>query len=438
MQKKFKIFTSILAVTLLLTCFAPAIQAVACDSIEACKLQLETLKQQNSQAQAQLEASEDDLDAAKQRVEQTQNLIFGIDDEINSYDQTITMLEAEIENLTTIISQLQAELAEKDAVLRNRLVDLQLRNKVNPYLSFLSNASSLTDFIARNEAILLLNDYDQELMIEVGTKRAEIETQKQEVEKAQIQTEELKIAADQRRGEQETLLAQLEVEKTNYEQVVVVNAQKIEDINLSAGVVDEQLATLIAIQEQIKKEQEEAANKPKPEGPSEEPGNPDGDGDGGGGSLIPPTQQGFVIPTARGYISCQFMCTDYVNDKGHLGTDIAAPTGTPTYAITDGYVILVKDEASSGGFGNMIAITHVVNGVEMVSIYGHLSSIGVGVGQRVSAGEYIGAVGNTGQSTGPHLHLELLYGIGYMPALRDERAMYAVDSAGYIAYPGSW
>lgn len=426
---------------LTLAWFAPTLQVAACDSVEACQLQLETLKQQNTQAQAQLEASKDDLDAAKQRVEQTQNLVFGIDDEIKSYDQTITMLEAEIAELTTIIMQLQAELEEKDAVLRNRLVDLQLQNKVNPYLSFLANASSLTDFVARNEAILLLNNYDQELMLEVSAKRSEIETQKQVVQQSQSQTEELRIAANQRRVEQQNLLAQLEVEKANYEEVVMVNTQKVEDINLSAGVVDEQLATLIAIQEQIKKEQEEAANKPKPEetlpedsGNSENPG----DTNQGGGSVIPPSQQGFVIPTARGYVSCHFMCSDYVNDKGHLGTDIAAPTGTPTYAITDGYVILVKDEASSGGFGNMIAITHIVNGVEMVSIYGRLSSIGVGVGQRVAAGEYIGAVGNTGQSTGPHLHLELLYGIGYMPAFRDERAMYAVDSAGYISYPGSW
>lgn len=441
MKKKLHKIPGIFAAILMTSWLLPTMSVAACDSIEACQLQLETLKQQNNQAQAQLEASKDDLDAAKQRVEQTQNLIFGIDDEIKSYDQTIAMLESEIAELTSVIMQLEAELAEKDAVLRNRLVDLQLRNKMNPYLSFLANASSLTDFIARNEAVLLLNNYDQELILEVSAQRSEIDMQKQAVEQAQGQTEELRIAADQRRGEQEGLLAQLEVEKTNYEEVVMVNTQKVEDINLSSGVVDEQLSTLIAIQEQIRKEQEEAAKQPPLEANPNPDGTPPGESDNPneeGGSVMPPSQQGFVIPTARGYVSCQFMCTDYVNDKGHLGTDIAAPTGTPTYAITDGYVILVKDEASSGGFGNMIAITHVVNGVEMVSIYGHLSSIGVGVGQRVAAGEYIGAVGNTGQSTGPHLHLELLYGIGYMPALRDERAMYAIDSASYISYPGSW
>lgn len=427
----------VLSGILIATVLTPTISVVACGSVEACQLQLETLKQQNSQAQLELEASKNDLDAAKQRVEQTQNLIFGIADEITSYDQTISALETEINRLTQEVELLQVELNEKDLILRERLVDLQMHNKVNPYLEFLVNSDSLNDFIARNEAIRLLNDYDQELMKAVSEQRELVRQQRNEILTAQNQTTELRLAADQRKGDQEQLLTQLEVEKEAYSEVVMANEQKVEDINLAAGVVDEQLNILVALQEQLRQEQEQAqADANKPSQPDENQGGSEG-GDSGSDSQTP-SQQGFVLPTARGTISCHFMCTDYVNDKGHLGTDIAAATGTPTYAITDGYVILVKDEASSGGFGNMIAITHYVNGVEMVSIYGHLSSIGVSVGQRVSTGEYIGAVGNTGQSTGPHLHLELLYGIGYMPAMRDERAMYATDSANYISYPASW
>ncbi|MGL5531739.1 MAG: murein hydrolase activator EnvC family protein, partial [Culicoidibacterales bacterium] len=367
----------------------------------------------------------------KQRVEQTQNLIFGIDDEINSYDQTIAMLESEIATLSVQLAELQADLIAKDQLLRERLVDLQMKNKVNPYLDFLINSQSLNDFIARNEAIKLLNDYDKELMNEVDAQKTAVNEQKVAIEIAQNQTEDLRQEANGRKVEQSALLTQLESEKANYQAIVLANEEKIDEINLSESVVDEQLSTLIMIHEQLKREQEEAERK-KAEAEAEANKLPSG------GSEQVPSQQGFFIPTARGYVSCHFMCSDYVNDKGHLGTDIAAPTGTATYAITDGYVLLIKDEASSGGFGNMIAMTHYVNGVEMVSIYGHLSSIGVSVGQKVAAGEYIGAVGNTGQSTGPHLHLEVLYGIGYMPALREQRALYAVDSANYISYPASW
>ncbi|MGL5917371.1 MAG: murein hydrolase activator EnvC family protein [Culicoidibacterales bacterium] len=437
-MKKQQILTVVVA-SVTFAWLSPAIHVSACASIEACQLQLETLQQQNSQVEAELAVSKGDLDAAKQRVEQTQNLIFGIDDEIKSYNQTITMLESEIATLIEEMNRLQADLVAKDQVLRERLVDLQMKNKVNPYLEFIIKSDSLNDFIARNEAIKLLNDYDKELMDEVAIQKIAVNDQKVAIELAQNQTKDLQQAANTRKSDQETLLTQLEVEKTNFQTTVAANTQKLEEINLAESVVDEQLGTLVVIQEQLKQEQlrkEAEANKPKPEvglpGGIPEDSNPPGN------SEQIPSQQGFAIPTARGYVSCQFMCSDYVNDKGHLGTDIAAPTGTATYAITDGYVILVKDEASSGGFGNMIAITHYVNGVEMVSVYGHLSSIGVSVGQQVSAGEYIGAVGNTGQSTGPHLHLEVLSGIGYMPALREQRAQYVVDSANYISYPASW
>lgn len=437
MNKKQQLILAATA-SLTLAWAAPSVSVFACSSVEACQLQLETLKQQSAQAQAQLDASKDDLDAAKQRVEQTQNLIFGIDDEINSYDQTIAALEAEIEVLSALVESLQAELAIKDQLLRNRLIDLQMKNKINPYLEFLINSDSLTDFIARNEAIKLLNEYDQELIQEVIAKRQELNTQKEAIQSAQVQTQSLRVAANERREDQSVLLAQLEVEKTNYETIVHANEAHVDDINLSEEVVDEQLAILLAIQEQIRREQEEAANRPKPETPSvpSTPGEEGGNGDNDYTEQVP-SHQGFVLPTARGYISCHFMCTDYVNDRGHLGTDIAAATGTPTYAVTDGYVLSAK-YGENGGFGNMIVITHMVDGVPMVSVYAHLSSISVSPGQRVSGGEYIGAVGNTGQSTGPHLHLELLYGINYMPALRDERAAYAVNSANYISYPGSW
>ncbi|MGL5382601.1 MAG: murein hydrolase activator EnvC family protein, partial [Culicoidibacterales bacterium] len=330
-MKKQQIVTAITA-SLLFAWFSPTITVAACASIEACQLQLETLKQQNSQAQAQLEASKDDLDQAKQRVEQTQNLIFGIDDEINSYDQTIAMLESEIATLSVQLAELQADLIAKDQLLRERLVDLQMKNKVNPYLDFLINSQSLNDFIARNEAIKLLNDYDKELMNEVDAQKTAVNEQKVAIEIAQNQTEDLRQEANGRKVEQSVLLTQLESEKANYQAIVLANEEKIDEINLSESVVDEQLSTLIMIQEQLKREQEEAerkkaeeeANKLPPQ--TGLPGETPGDSNNSGGSEQVPSQQGFFIPTARGYVSCHFMCSDYVNDKGHLGTDIAAPT----------------------------------------------------------------------------------------------------------------
>ncbi|MGR3248110.1 MAG: DUF5930 domain-containing protein [Paracoccus sp. (in: a-proteobacteria)] len=85
----------------------------------------------------------------------------------------------------------------------------------------------------------------------------------------------------------------------------------------------------------------------------------------------------------------------------HEGVDMAGPIGTPIHATGDGVVTFAGRQ---GAYGNLIKIEHEL-GTE--TRYGHLSRIGVKVGQRVSQGDLIGAMGNTGRSTGPHLHYEV-------------------------------
>jgi len=85
----------------------------------------------------------------------------------------------------------------------------------------------------------------------------------------------------------------------------------------------------------------------------------------------------------------------------HAGTDFAAPIGTPIYATADG---IVTHAGWSSGYGRLIKIQHDF-GIE--TRYAHLNSMDVSVGERVSRGERIGAMGNSGRSTGPHLHYEV-------------------------------
>ncbi|WCR03974.1 peptidoglycan DD-metalloendopeptidase family protein [Paracoccus saliphilus] len=85
----------------------------------------------------------------------------------------------------------------------------------------------------------------------------------------------------------------------------------------------------------------------------------------------------------------------------HEGVDMAGPTGTPVYATGDGVISFAGRQS---GYGNLIKVTHEL-GTE--TRYAHLSRIRVKQGQRVSQGELIGDMGNTGRSTGPHLHYEV-------------------------------
>jgi murein DD-endopeptidase MepM/ murein hydrolase activator NlpD len=87
--------------------------------------------------------------------------------------------------------------------------------------------------------------------------------------------------------------------------------------------------------------------------------------------------------------------------RAHLGTDYAAPTGTPVRSVGDG---VVEFAGVQNGFGNVVFVKHRNN---HTTVYAHLSRINVRKkGQTVSQGQNIGAVGATGWATGPHLHFE--------------------------------
>jgi murein DD-endopeptidase MepM/ murein hydrolase activator NlpD len=85
----------------------------------------------------------------------------------------------------------------------------------------------------------------------------------------------------------------------------------------------------------------------------------------------------------------------------HAGVDLAAPTGTPIFATSDGMVSAAQWQ---GGYGLLVALDH---GRGVQTRYGHLSRLNVAAGQRVRKGDVIGFVGSTGRSTGPHLHYEI-------------------------------
>lgn len=94
----------------------------------------------------------------------------------------------------------------------------------------------------------------------------------------------------------------------------------------------------------------------------------------------------------------------YKVKKFHYGIDFSAPIGTPIYATGDGKILKVR--SSPGGYGKQVEIDH---GFGYVTKYAHMNQIDVKIGQKIKRGEPIGQVGNTGTSTGPHLHYEVIH-----------------------------
>lgn len=107
-----------------------------------------------------------------------------------------------------------------------------------------------------------------------------------------------------------------------------------------------------------------------------------------------------VVPV-QGNVTSRFGSRESIRDHSHKGLDIAAKTGTPIKAAADGKI---KYADTMSGYGNLIIIDH---GNGITTYYGHCSKLYKKEGQKVKAGDVIAAVGNTGNSTGSHLHFEI-------------------------------
>jgi murein DD-endopeptidase MepM/ murein hydrolase activator NlpD len=122
----------------------------------------------------------------------------------------------------------------------------------------------------------------------------------------------------------------------------------------------------------------------------------------------------FVLP-AKGPLSSRFGLQRVLNGKPrspHAGLDVAAPTGTPIHAPSDGIVI---DTGNYYYCGNTVFIDH---GHGLITLYCHLSEVVAKVGDPVKQGDRIGLIGSTGRSTGPHLHWTVyLNGVAVEPEL---------------------
>ncbi|MNL33206.1 Murein DD-endopeptidase MepM [compost metagenome] len=107
---------------------------------------------------------------------------------------------------------------------------------------------------------------------------------------------------------------------------------------------------------------------------------------------------------AKGWITSRFgyrMSPFSGKTALHAGLDIAAAPGSPVYAPADGVIIFASYDE---GYGKLVSIDH---GYGVTTRFGHMSQIYVQTGQRVNKWDVVGAVGNTGRSTGPHLHYEV-------------------------------
>jgi len=267
----------------------------------------------------------------------------------------------------------------REAAARERIAELQeqlgdratsmYRNGNGSYLDVIFGAKSFSDFINAVDLINRLNEQDARLVLETKDVKAEAEAARIEY------TEQERITR-----EKQELIGNLKLDR-----IAAEEALQVEIVALQ-----EEAAELLAQEEAAAEAARQAAAiyASGPTGPITEE------------QLARVYALGIIYPfTSAQILSSPFGPRSF--DLFHFGTDWACSTGTPIMAVAGGTVVAA---GSGGALGVYVIIAHG-NGVR--SIYMHNSSLNVSAGQAVSQGEIIAFSGSTGNSTGPHLHLQI-------------------------------
>ncbi|SEK87695.1 Murein DD-endopeptidase MepM and murein hydrolase activator NlpD, contain LysM domain [Blastococcus sp. DSM 46786] len=217
---------------------------------------------------------------------------------------------------------------------------------------------------------------------------------------AEDTAEAAKAAADAQLATQQAAYAEIEAQKAEYEQQLQAAQIQLLELQGARNAYDQWAAQKAAEEAAAREAAERAAREAEAEAEAARNradaggDSSSGGGDGGGGAV---GGSGYVKPTSGRVSSCYGWRWGAL----HGGVDIAAPIGTPVYAVTSG---VVRRAGTATGFGYAV---YIEGDDGAVTVYGHVNRYFVTAGERVSAGERIAEVGNRGQSTGPHLHFEV-------------------------------
>ncbi len=337
--------------------------------------------------QDQLNQANKEQKAAEQKRNEAQGKRAKTLEESQNLEKEIFALQDQVDTLSDQISETDGKLAEESAKLavatqkaENQYDSFKERFRVmcedgaTSYLEILFSATSFSDLIDRLEIAKEISSYDKAIF--------------DVMENSRLQIEESKNAIETLKTEQEARKAQ------KVEQTSALEAKKAEN-----DAYIKELQADIASYSKVIEEKERAQDSLRQQIAA---------------SLSNSTSSGsrayvggeFMWPATSTYITSAFSPSRKNPVTGkmrkHTGVDIGAGNGTPIKAANGGTVTLA---GWNSGYGNCVIIDH---GGGKATLYGHMSKILVSKGQSVSKGTEIGKVGSTGNSTGPHLHFEIL------------------------------
>jgi murein DD-endopeptidase MepM/ murein hydrolase activator NlpD len=359
--------------------------------------------------QSRLSTLQDKIQSTQRKVDRKKGKERVLTTQISAFNRRIDGLQGDISGLTVRVDRLQADLDGKRAVLNRLQTDLRFqrarlarlkvrllgarrtlaRRLVELYQSdrpdlvtVLLNSKGFADLIEREEFIRRIGEQDRHIIDLVAAAKVDAKTTAERL--AVMEGRQRKITAEvlTKRNEIAQARGLLVGKRQGYESQRQQRANVLgsirEDRHHLEGSLDDLRAQEARIQDALA-----VAAGDLPAGPIR----------AGSGSLIWPVNgpiTGVFGEQRPGHI--------------HAGIDIAAPTGTPIRAADSGRVVLAQGIGASGGYGNFTCVSHTSS---LATCYAHQSRFGTSMGARVSKGQVIGYVGNTGHSFGAHLHFEV-------------------------------
>jgi len=318
--------------------------------------------QEARDAQAELEKQIEAIQSDKSKALEEKALLDRQNDKLRS---EISLLQQQSDETQTRITELTQKEQEQYELFCRQVREEEERGTVS-YWSVLFKASSFTDLLARMDFVNEVMDYDRQVISDLQTTRRQLTEDKAALEQQKSEMESSQTKLQQQVDAASTLIREYEETEAGHQ-----------------AMLDEAAEDEARIQELIRQQQS-------------------GGSSGGGGSsgsnsgvdgYIWPTNNTRVVTSPYGERWCPFH-----GYESHNGADIDAARGSAVLAAKSGRVI---QAGWNGGYGISVMIAHD-DGI--TTLYGHMDGCSVSVGQTVSQGETIGICGNTGNSSGAHIH----------------------------------
>ena len=375
----------VMTMSVMLSMMSVSAFAVTQSEIDSLRSQKSQLSSQKSQVQStinSLQGQQSDLIALKNALDEknaiTVKQILNLNEQIELHTQLIEQKTVEVE-------EAQKNADDQLAKYKVRVRAMEEAGRYN-YFEVLFGANSIGEFLSLIDDIGDIMKSDKELENSYRQSVTDLKAVKEEYEEAKAEMEDTKAELEDLKVQQEA----------DIQEATAVIASLQSDINANASV----LSQLNAQERQLSSDIQSKVNELNKQ--QEEQKKTDGGSSGGSttgtGNLVWPSYCTYI--TSRQGPRTHPVTGEY---KNHGGTDIGASYGTAIWAADSGTVVYSSD-GWNGGWGNYVMIDH---GNGMQTLYAHMSSRAVSVGQTVSRGQTIGYVGSTGMSTGPHLHFEM-------------------------------